>query len=103
VSPVKYELGFYIPEDEVLHVNRRSERPALSGMESDLLQEPQRPFSAFDVEVCYNITSVACSLRTFEIPSHRSARLFCGTKALRITFQLSVRDCETAIGDTKIT
>jgi hypothetical protein len=23
VSPVKYELGFYIPEDGVLHSNRR--------------------------------------------------------------------------------
>jgi hypothetical protein len=21
VSPVKYELGFYIPEDDILHVN----------------------------------------------------------------------------------
>jgi hypothetical protein len=23
VSPVKYELGFYIPEDDILHINRR--------------------------------------------------------------------------------
>jgi hypothetical protein len=23
VSPVKYELGFYIPEDDILHSNRR--------------------------------------------------------------------------------
>jgi hypothetical protein len=23
VSPVKYELGFYIPEDEILHSHRR--------------------------------------------------------------------------------
>jgi hypothetical protein len=23
VSPVKYELGFYIPEDAILHSNRR--------------------------------------------------------------------------------
>jgi hypothetical protein len=24
VSPVKYELGFYIPEDGILHSNRRA-------------------------------------------------------------------------------
>jgi hypothetical protein len=23
VSPVKYELGFYIPEDDILHIHRR--------------------------------------------------------------------------------
>jgi hypothetical protein len=23
VSPVKYELGFYIPEDDILHSHRR--------------------------------------------------------------------------------
>jgi hypothetical protein len=23
VSPVKYEMGFYIPEDDILHSNRR--------------------------------------------------------------------------------
>jgi hypothetical protein len=23
VSPVKYELGFYIPEDGILHIHRR--------------------------------------------------------------------------------
>jgi hypothetical protein len=23
MSPVKYELGFYIPEDDILHSNRR--------------------------------------------------------------------------------
>jgi hypothetical protein len=23
VSPVKYELGFYIPEDDILHSDRR--------------------------------------------------------------------------------
>jgi hypothetical protein len=25
VSPVKYELGFYIPEDDILHSHRREE------------------------------------------------------------------------------
>jgi hypothetical protein len=26
VSPVKYELGFYIPEDDILHGHRRGNR-----------------------------------------------------------------------------
>jgi hypothetical protein len=25
VSPVRYELGFYIPEDDILHSHRRKE------------------------------------------------------------------------------
>jgi hypothetical protein len=25
VSPVKYELGFYIPEDDILHSHRRED------------------------------------------------------------------------------
>jgi hypothetical protein len=34
VSPVKYELGFYIPEDGILHSHRREDRPPLVGVYS---------------------------------------------------------------------
>jgi hypothetical protein len=29
VSPVKYELGFYIPEDDILHSHRRENLKSL--------------------------------------------------------------------------
>jgi hypothetical protein len=32
VSPVKYELGFYIPEDDILHSHRRENLKLLSIM-----------------------------------------------------------------------
>jgi hypothetical protein len=36
VSPVKYELGFYIPEDNILHSHRRENLKSYASM---LLQE----------------------------------------------------------------
>jgi hypothetical protein len=71
-----------------IDVNTRVEGPVLSGVEGDSRQEPQSPFSVFDVEAFQNVTSATCSLRTFEIPSHRLALLLCGTRARRITAQL---------------
>jgi hypothetical protein len=32
VSPVKYELGFYIPEDGILHSHRREKTQILHGI-----------------------------------------------------------------------
>jgi hypothetical protein len=31
VSPVKYELGFYIPEDDILHSDRRENLKSYTG------------------------------------------------------------------------
>jgi hypothetical protein len=32
VSPVKYELGFYIPEDDILHSHRQEKRRIFVGL-----------------------------------------------------------------------
>jgi hypothetical protein len=29
VSPVRYDLGFYIPEDDILHIDRREDLKVL--------------------------------------------------------------------------
>jgi hypothetical protein len=41
VSPVKYELGFYIPEDDILHSHRRENFKSLKfTASSNLSQSP---------------------------------------------------------------
>jgi hypothetical protein len=37
VSPVKYELGFYIPEDDILHSQRRENLKSYDGESNDKL------------------------------------------------------------------
>jgi hypothetical protein len=37
VSPVKYELGFYIPEDDILHSHRRENLKSVT-LQLDALQ-----------------------------------------------------------------
>jgi hypothetical protein len=37
VSPVKYELGFYIPEDDILHSYRRENLQSYTLVEVQLL------------------------------------------------------------------
>jgi hypothetical protein len=36
VSPMKYELGFYIPEDDILHSDRRENLKSYIGMVSSI-------------------------------------------------------------------
>jgi hypothetical protein len=61
VSPVKYELGFYIPEDDILHSSRRenlksyrhnlvSALIALPTRERKQIQFPKRCFLLFTVQ-----------------------------------------------------
>jgi hypothetical protein len=39
VSPVKYELGFYIPEDDILHSDRHGSVKSYVSIPDDVLRE----------------------------------------------------------------
>jgi hypothetical protein len=41
VSPVKYEQGFYIPEDDILHSHRRGNLKSYIYARSQLSQTPE--------------------------------------------------------------
>jgi hypothetical protein len=58
VSPVKYELGLYIPEDGILHSHRREKRRSCSGCErfTNGLEVKVRSF----MSVGGNITVLLC-------------------------------------------
>jgi hypothetical protein len=44
VSPVKYELGFYIPEDDILHSHRRDILKSYIGLTGWALQRRRKVF-----------------------------------------------------------
>jgi hypothetical protein len=44
VSPVRYELGFYVPEDDILHSPRRENLRAYISQE----KYPERPVLVLD-------------------------------------------------------
>jgi hypothetical protein len=77
VSSVKYELGFYIPEDDILHSHRR---------------EPLRSY----------IVDFACSLTGVDvIPTAAVTRLFrpSHTSQKTITFKLTAVETSVLTGD----
>jgi hypothetical protein len=61
VSPVKYELGFYIPEDAILHSHRRENLKsyrALTGF-------PSRTSSI--IPLVYNVTEDCCPVECYAV------------------------------------
>jgi hypothetical protein len=67
VSPVKYELGFYIPEDDTLHSDRRENLRSYN-IKRDLVVMDGKILSAF-TEHC---TETAGCVRGREMPDHVS-------------------------------
>jgi hypothetical protein len=54
VSPVKYELGFYIPEDAILHGHRRENLKSVNSPDELAVTRPLKSSA-----LCGNETSVA--------------------------------------------
>jgi hypothetical protein len=54
VSPVRYELGFYIPEDDILHSHRRENIKSYIVLTGWALKRRRDVFSA-RYELCFDI------------------------------------------------
>jgi hypothetical protein len=48
MSPVRYELGFYIPEDDILHSHRREHLKSRYVMKAKLIVLSNRSLKPFD-------------------------------------------------------
>jgi hypothetical protein len=64
VSPVKYELGFYIPEDDILHSHRRDD---LKSYRCVTAYDKRQPVMSANRPLCRTIMG-ACWLRAAPLP-----------------------------------
>jgi hypothetical protein len=64
VSPVKYELGFYIPEDDILHSHRRENLKSYKSVCPDASDRDFRTSSGVKDTVFWGCDAVWLLLRT---------------------------------------
>jgi hypothetical protein len=84
VSPVRYELGFYIPEDDILHSHRsenlKSYKKCISQSLGSINQRvtEANDFSAFcPCAVCSDVDSRSCDAGTHKVSSLTFVRNKC--------------------------